>query len=310
MYLSTMPFESPVLLIANPHATKARRGVVDTVIAAVAGQSWIDVAYTTSKGHAIDLSASAVAKGYRTVLALGGDGTFNEVINGVGQSDVIVAPIPAGSTNVIARTLGYPNDPVRAIQLMRRDCRPQRVPLGVVNGRRFMFACGCGLDAAVARTVDANPDWKRHLGALYFTGAAVHGYFRDYWRNPVQMSYQADEISDTAITVIAQNSHPFSYFRGQEVTLAKSASLANPDLAVVAMRELSTYNVPSLLGRVFIERLGAVTHKHVTETANVETLKVTGSAPFPVQVDGDYVGEFDAVTVSSEPEAVTVLVPG
>ncbi|CAM3552444.1 diacylglycerol/lipid kinase family protein [Smaragdicoccus niigatensis] len=304
-----MPFESPALLIANPHATKARRPVIDKVIAAVAGQSWVDIAYTEAKGHAIDMAANAVDKGYRTILALGGDGTFNEVVNGVGDSDIVVAPVPAGSTNVVARSLGYANDPVRAIRVMRNDAHPQRMTVGSMNGRRFVFACGCGLDASVARLVDAHPDWKRRLGALYFTGSAVYGYFREYWQNPVQLSYQADEVGDAGITVIAQNSHPFSYFRGQSVTLAKSASMADPDLAVVAMTELSTYNVPSLLSRVFIERLGAVSHRHVRETEHVQLLRVKGDREFPVQVDGDYVGDFLDVTISTEPDSVNILVP-
>ena len=118
------------------------------------------------------------------VVAFGGDGTVNEAANGLVGSETPLTVLPGGSTNVVCRTLGIPNDVVDATEHLLRmadDFQPRRVDLGRVNGRHFVFAVGVGLDARVVERVDAPPAAARRATAsAYFTYAALDSFNRHY----------------------------------------------------------------------------------------------------------------------------------
>ena len=134
----------------------------------------VEVVETNRRGHAIRFAQDAARRGVDVVIGFGGDGTLNEVATGVAGTDTALAILPGGSTNVFARTLGMPNDPVPAVQLLANgiaagDIRP--IGLGHVNGRYFCFHTGIGYDAAVVREVERRASMKRwlnHKGRRWF----------------------------------------------------------------------------------------------------------------------------------------------
>ena len=104
------------------------------------------------------------------MVAFGGDGTVNEVVNGLAGTDIPVAFLPGGNTNVVCRTLGIPNDVVDATEhllALADDFRPRRIDLGMVNERYFVFACGAGIDASVVKRVDSKPSLKAKAGPWF-----------------------------------------------------------------------------------------------------------------------------------------------
>ena len=126
---------------------------------------------TQRQGHAIELARAAVAEGFDAVVALGGDGTVNEVANGLMGSDVALLALPGGATNVFAKLLGIPADLVDATEHvlgLADDWRVRRVDVAIVNGRGFLFSAGVGLDAAVVRHCDAHPKAKARFKQSYF----------------------------------------------------------------------------------------------------------------------------------------------
>lgn len=140
---------------AAASSVTARTRVV--IAKALASDHDVRVADTSERGHATRLALEAADRGDDAVVVLGGDGTLNEAANGLAGSDTALASVPGGSTNVFARAIGLPNDAVEATgvlldALARRSV--QRVGLGAVNGRYFLFHLGVGFDAAVVAQVE------------------------------------------------------------------------------------------------------------------------------------------------------------
>src|ERR671937_2803624 len=213
-----------MLIIVNPYATTVSDRLKNLVVYALQGRYEVEAVMTEAKDHATEIGREAVEGGYDVVVAFGGDGTLNEVANGLAGTEVPVSVLPGGTTNVVCRTLGIPNDVVDATEhlLGLADAfRPRRVDLGIANGRRFVFACGAGLDATAARTVDSHPLMKARGGRWYYTWAAVSGFYGSYLRNPVRMRMQVGRTTVEGVTAIAQNSDPFSYFGNQPLHICE-----------------------------------------------------------------------------------------
>src|SRR5687767_4315280 len=139
-----------MLIVVNPYATTVSDRLKNLVVYALQGRYEVEAITTEAKDHATEIGREARDGSYDVVVAFGGDGTLNEVANGLAGSDVPLSVLPGGSTNVVARTLGIPNDVVDATEHLisiADDFRPRKIDLGKINGRHFVFACGMGLDA-------------------------------------------------------------------------------------------------------------------------------------------------------------------
>ena len=184
-----------MLIIVNPYATTVSDRLKNLVVYALQARYDVEAVDTEASEHAIEIGREARNGEYDIVVAFGGDGTLNEVANGLAGTDVPVSVLPGGSTNVVCRTLGIPNDVVDATEHLigiADDFRPRRIDLGRINGRRFVFACGMGLDATVVKRVDAHPRMKARVGPWYFTWAGISGFYRPYMRDPVRMSVETE----------------------------------------------------------------------------------------------------------------------
>src|SRR4051812_34145463 len=138
-----------MLIIVNPYATTVSNRLKNLVVYALQGRFEVETVTTEAQNHATEIGREVQDHGYDVVVAFGGDGTLNEVANGLAGTDVPVSMLPGGSTNVVCRTLGIPNDVVDATEHLiglADDFRPRKIDLGRCNGRHFVFACGVGLD--------------------------------------------------------------------------------------------------------------------------------------------------------------------
>jgi diacylglycerol kinase family enzyme len=312
------PAKKRMLIIVNPYATTVSDRLKNLVVYALQGRYDVEAVLTEAQHHATEIGREACEGGYDIVVAFGGDGTLNEVANGLAGTDVPVSVLPGGSTNVVARTLGIPNDVVDATEHLlglADDFRPRRVDLGIANGRRFVFACGAGLDATAARTVDSHPRMKARGGRWYYTWAAVSGFYGSYLRNPVRMRMQVDGTTAEGVTAIAQNSDPFSYFGNQPLRICENAALDNGTLSVAMLRRAAQRDVPTLAARVLSETLRTPGHRQIDHFDGVTECRVGSFSEspdgkirtFPVQVDGDYIGDYGELDLGIEPSALTVV---
>ena len=152
-----------MLIIVNPYATTVSDRLKNLVVYALQGRYEVEAVATEAQNHATEIGREVRDHGYDIVVAFGGDGTLNEVANGLAGTDVPVSVLPGGSTNVVCRTLGIPNDVVDATEhllALADDWAPRKIDLGMVDDRHFVFSCGVGIDATVVKRVDAHPRLK------------------------------------------------------------------------------------------------------------------------------------------------------
>lgn len=182
-----------VMLVVNPSASgvTARNRVV--IQNAIAAEHTLEVCETHRRGHATRFAQGAASRGIDLVISLGGDGTVNEVANGLAGTDTALGVLPGGSTNVFARQLGFTNDPETATEELLsglRLNRTKRIGLGNVNGRYFCFHVGMGFDAAVVARVERFGTLKRWLGHPLFAYAALDTFVRGYDRKRATFSVE------------------------------------------------------------------------------------------------------------------------
>ena len=311
------PRKKRMLVIVNPYATTVSDRLKNLVVYALQGRYDVEAVSTEARSHATEIGREACGGGYEVVVAFGGDGTLNEVANGVAGTDIPVTVLPGGSTNVVCRTLGIPNDVVDATEhllALADDFHPRKIDLGVANGRRFVFACGAGLDATAAQRVDAHPALKARGGRWYYTYAAVAGFYRRYLRDPVRMRLEVDGRSAEGITAIAQNSDPYTYFGHQQVRICDGVSLNSGSLSIAMLRRAAQRDVPTIAARALASRLSITDHRQIAHfegvtEARIRSISTAGGEPrpFPVELDGDYVGENTELELGLEPQALTVV---
>jgi diacylglycerol kinase family enzyme len=308
-----------MLIIVNPYATTVSDRLRNLVVYALQGRFEVEAVSTEAQNHATEIGREARDGGYDVVVAFGGDGTLNEVANGLAGTDLPVAILPGGSTNVVCRTLGIPNDVVDATEHLLSlldDWRPRKIDLGNVDGRRFVFACGAGLDATVVRRVDANPKLKAKAGPYYYSWAGVSGFYRKYLRGAVRMRVESDAGEPLeGVTAIAQNSDPLTYFASKPVRVAEGIAIDDGTLSMAVLKRAAQRDMPSLIGRLLSESKSAAAHRQIVNFDDVHEATVTSVSkdkegalrPFPLQVDGDYIGDRTHVSLRIEPGALTIV---
>lgn len=307
-----------MLIIVNPYATTVSDRLKNLVVYALQARYDVEAIDTEASEHAIEIGRDARHGEYDIVVAFGGDGTLNEVANGLAGTDVPVSVLPGGSTNVVARTLGIPNDVVDATEHLigiADDFQPRKIDLGSIDGRHFVFACGMGLDATVVKRVDSNPRLKARAGQWYFTWAAVTGFYRRYLRDPVRLAVETPDTRFEGITTVVQNSDPFTYFGRRPVRVCDGAALGNGTLSLAVLRRAAQRDMPTVAARVFSDRYRPAKHRQIDHAEGVTEALVSSvstdadgvARPFPVQVDGDYIGDFTELKVGIDPGALTIV---
>jgi len=310
---STSAAKKRMLVIVNPYATTVSDRLRNLVVYALQARYDVEAVDTERRDHATQICREAAGEGYDVVVAFGGDGTVNEAANGLLGSDTPLSCLPGGATNVFHRTLGIPGDVVDATEhllALADDFRPRKIDLGVVNGRAFVFSAGVGLDASVVARVDAHPKLKARLGPYYYSWAAVSTFNKRYLVKPPKMRVTVDGETLDAVTVIVQNSDPFTFFGRRPIRVCPEAGLETGSLSVAALRKATPLELPTLIPRLFSGRAETVTkHRQIAPFPGVAEALIESAddRPLPVQVDGDYIGDERVVRFAAAPSALTVV---
>jgi diacylglycerol kinase family enzyme len=301
-----------MLIIVNPYATTVSDRLKNLVVYALRGSYEVDAIDTEARDHATELTRDAAREGYDVVVAFGGDGTVNEAANGLAGSNTPLSCLPGGRANVYCRMLGIPADVVDATEHLLRiadDWRPRRVDLGDVNGRKFTFSAGVGLDASVVERVDAHPRLKARLGEWYYTVTGVNTFTRRYLVHPPRLEAMLGDERVAGVSAIIQNAAPYTYFGSRPVEMAEGASLSSGDLAGLVLERARPTDVPTIIWRALSKRARVIKHRHVHPFSGVRelTLRSLDDRPLPLQVDGDYIGEVSEATFGVTPRGITVV---
>jgi diacylglycerol kinase family enzyme len=296
-----------LLLLVNTSASSVTpRGKV-VIQKALSADHDVTVATTNRRDHATRLARGAANDGVEVVVVLGGDGTLNEAANGLAGTDTALAPLPGGSTNVFARTIGLPNDPIEATGALLDGLaagRIEDVGLGNVNGRYFLFHIGLGFDAAVVEQVERRAQLKRWAGHPLFAFSAFTTWFRHYDRSHPRFAVQG---VDSYFTIIL-NTNPYTYLGNRPFDLVPQATLER-GLAVVTFTSLRADHILRAAGAALT---GADVRRlpWLDVRTDQDRVVVEGKDPFPYQVDGDFLGEVQSLDVRHAPGALRLVLPG
>ncbi len=302
------------LLVVNPKATATTERARDVLAHALASESRLEVVETKARGHASELAADAVGA-FDVVVALGGDGTVNEVVNGLladgPRPDVpALAVVPGGSTNVFARALGLPDQPVDATSVLLDALRNERrrtVGLGRADDRWFTFNAGLGLDADVVRHVDvARARGRRATPTLYIRTAVRRFFLHTERRRPaLRLEVDGRPPVDLSLALVC-NAAPWTFLGPRPVQPCPRASF-DAGLDLFGLRRLGTartlWHVQQILARTPRPHGRDVVALH-----DERRLVLTARTPQPLQLDGEDLGDRTRVELTSVPGALQVVV--
>jgi diacylglycerol kinase family enzyme len=298
-----------LLLIVNPVARTVSRPTLAVIEKALSADFRLEVAETKQKGHARELAAQAVADGIDLVVVFSGDGTINEVVNGLAGTDTALGVIPGGATNILVRALGLPTDPVEATGMLigrALDDHARPLHLGLADGHFFAVNCGAGVDAAAMRRLDTKfPETKSRYDRVALRAVAWE-VLAGYAGKAADMEIIVDGgLPERSLSVMVGRTDPYTYFKDRGIRLTPQASLGT-GLDVLSLHKLKRRSVP----RIALQMFGSARHvkgpdiSYIHDAAHVA---ITSDTPFPVQVDGDSLGDHLKLDIQLAREALWVV---
>jgi diacylglycerol kinase family enzyme len=305
-----MPPVQRVLLVVNARAGSVRARTKEVIAKALSADFKLEVADTMSRNHASELARDAVDRGFDAVVAFGGDGTVNEAAQSLVGSGVALGVLPGGSTNVLARSLGIPRDPVDATAYVAERLRAgarRSINVGDVSGRYFLFSSGMGLDAEVVKRVEADPEAKARSAEWTFLRKALATGVGEYRGEDPWLTVEVEGREPVrALFAICCNGRPFTYFKRFPVDVCPEATL-DGGLDVFSLSKVRLGTVARIVWSIFVSR----SHVHWRTGRydhDVRAVTLRADRPLPVQVDGDYIGEQETAEIRLVPKGLEVLV--
>jgi len=298
------------VLITNPAAEATSQHVKEVIVKALSSDLRLEVVDTAAPGHATEVASEAVRSGYDLVVAFGGDGTMNEVANGMVGSDASLAILPGGNANVVCRNLGLPSDIVEATgHLLNglRIRRTRRISVGSTGGRCFLVSCGLGLRPPGRQGDAEEPTTPTHGFPGRMLQAALRVAMRDHGDRDPLIHLTAGDVVEDVVVALVTNTAQLGYVGDHPVTLAPEARLEE-GLDVLAMRRFPLSYVP----RLAFSALWGGDHVHYKQVRYLHDLgsvrAVSSGAPFSVHLDGEHLGERSEVEIELIRDGLAVLV--
>ena len=294
-----------VVLIVNPFASGVSEARVEAVERELQRVADVRRRVTERPSHGAELAAEVLPE--QALVVFSGDGGFNEVLNGVSDG-VPVGFLPGGGTSVLSRALGLPRDPVAAARQVAEALesgRERRISLGRVNGRRFGFSAGIGLDAELVRRVDAlgrRDDGKRPGDLAYLLAAARLAGSR---RGRFEPALEVRGLGRAAFALVA-NTDPYTYTGRVSVHVAPEARF-ELGLDLVAPEKAGPADLPRLLGYA-LRGNGLETASNVVYGHDLDRIEIQCDRPLPLQADGEDLGDVEEAVFEAERDAIAVLI--
>src|SRR5580704_15604330 len=311
--------------------------VTDLAVRTMSGLTDLDVERTQYRGHARELAATTAAD---LVIVHGGDGSINEVVNGVmsrgegpvdlaagggadlaaggGGADLaagggrpLIAVIPGGGANVLARALGVPLDAAAAIRQVREAIaagRHRTIGLGLAADRYFTFSAGLGWDAEVVREVDRMRAQGHRESVTLFLRTMIRQYYRGTDRRQPALTLERDGEPPTSglFMTIITNRSPWTYFRDRPLLPVPNPDF-NSGLDLLALQRLRLTTVFNAVGQMLYVRSRPPRGQGMLSILGSESLTLRSTRPIAIQADGEYLGETEAVKFQFVPHALRIV---
>lgn len=292
----------------NPEARGVSTAVERVVQAALEARFKLDVTQTYAPDSGIEVARGAVESGCELVIAFGGDGLVNEVVNGISGTGALLAIIPGGTMNVFARNLGLPNDPTAATDLILQragKAEPLRVVLGAAGDRLFTFVCGCGFDAETVEWVEGHKHSKKRFGEPYFYAAGFLTFLNGYMRKDAFLTCEGSFGTRAGVGVMALSGPSYAYLAGRPVRFVRPEARVPGMLDLFVLEKMRLWHLPIYgVGALFTGRFGP----KAAAFAGLDQVRVTSDVPFLIHVDGEPLPHSNEVLVRAGAGEIGVVV--
>lgn len=309
------------VLIVNPNATSTTAAGRDLLAHALESRVDLTVVHTDHRGHAVEIGRDSAAQGVDVLIVHGGDGTVNEVVNGIlshagpGGAAPAVGVVPGGSANVFARALGISPDPTEATNQLvdllgqyRRTGHWRRIGLMDCGERWAVFTAGLGVDGDVVAAVEAQRAKGRKVTASRYIRVAIREVLASVRKEPTLTLELPDcePVSGVHFAFVS-NASPWTYANSRPVWTNPGTSF-DTGLGVFATTSMNAWANLRLV-RTMLARQADPSARHLIRDDDVAWVRVTSTAPVACQIDGDYVGQRETVAFRSVPNALAVVAP-
>lgn len=301
------------MLVANPAASQFTGGDHRSILRTLTRRHRVEAVWPHSAEDARTIAADAVTAGFDGVVAMGGDGIVHQVAQSLIGTEVYLAVLPAGTTNVFARQVGLPSKSTKAARLLAGDVSFNPWPVVSVdftleNGdrdyRHALFATGVGLDADVVAAAETEPYRKYRFGAVHYARTAIGMLWSDLRRRAPEIEVEAEGRTTSVIGVMAQFHSAFTYFGRSSLRFTAE----HPDpMTLLAVERLPMRRLPGLLRRIFTASLGEM--KGLQVWTGVKSFSVASGQPARLQMDGEVVGSVTSAGFTYRADSLWVVGP-
>lgn len=253
--------------------------------------------YTRYAGHAYDLAKQAVLDGYDRIVAVGGDGTVNEVAKALLHTEASLAIIPTGSGNGLARALGLPMNSTEAAYIAAQGV-VESIDCCRANERPFFCTCGMGFDAEVSAAFAEVP----FRGFLSYAKTSIEHYIK-YTPEIYTIEIEGYEpIRTEAFVVAAANASQY----GNNAHIAPKASMIDGKVDIVILKPFNVLNLPQITLQLFSKKLEENVHQESYQTARATFVR---SRQGVVHLDGEPMDMPERIEIDVLPSAIKVVKP-
>lgn len=287
-----------ILFIINPISGIGKQKTVEKLIPEILDYNLFipKIVYTERPGHATELAKDASVSGYDIVVAVGGDGSVNEVARGLIGSETIMGIIPCGSGNGLARCLKIPINPANAIKVLNK-LKSKIIDTAKVNNEVFVSIAGIGYDALIAGLFAR--EGKR--GLLSYLKVITESYL-NYKPETYEISINGNVIERKSLLICIANSNQYGY----NTFIAPNASVDDGLLDVCFMQKIPVLEAPFLIPMLFSKHIDKTNFVEIIKT---KELKITLLKKRLIHIDGDHKGTAKELNISINPKSLNVLIP-
>lgn len=290
----------------NPEARGVTPALQSLMTTALEARFALTVTGTHARDAGVQVAKDAINDGAELLIAFGGDGLVNEVVNGMAGSDAILAIIPGGTMNVFARTLGIPANPTDAAAYILKQAghlEPRRLTIGVANDRYFTFAAGCGFDAEAAARVESHGGTKQRFGEPYFFAAALATFAGTYATRHPFLTCEGSFGTYQAVLAVGLIGDTYAYIAGRPLRLGPPRPTGKRGLDLFLVHRLQYVHLPRYAFGALTGRFGP----GATTMIDQEEFVVTGENPVAYHVDGETLAPAARIHVRRAPHRLNVL---
>jgi diacylglycerol kinase family enzyme len=302
-----------VVLIANPYASRFSWRQRDRVVAALAAEHKVEAVATSHPGQGTALARQAVAAGAELVAVLGGDGTVNEVVNGLRESPTPLGLLGGGRVNVLARGLGLPADPDRATALLLRllavGAPARRLTLGIAGERCFVLNAGLGLGGAIVREVERRQRAKQLYGDRAYLAAGLKSLLVDQDRDTPHLTVHLDRGRPPlrGFFALVANGDPFTYLGRRPFRPMPAASWEDGLDLLVGQTMATRWLARGLTGMLAPNPRSG--YRGLPVLHDEDGFSLESDIPLAFQLDGEYLGDRTSVRFGCIRSALEVVAP-